>query len=141
MITKKETCPNCGGAGYTYYGGGMSGGFDYDSPSDNGCDTCGGSGQNEYENVRSPNKNLKKGSGKVKVTYEEIICTKCNGDKKVRYYKDNYRNNMSLFGDVSDKEKKAWEKKYTVVKTCQECNGSGKELKQVSSEPASSGWF
>jgi len=137
MITKKETCPDCNGDGYNYYDGNLI----YDEPAhDSGCYTCGGSGENQYD-CYAPSKTLKKGSGKVKVTYEEITCTECHGDKKVRYYKDNYRSNMSLFGEVSDKEKKAWEKKYTVIKTCQECNGSGKELKKVSSEPASSGWF
>lgn len=103
-----------------------------------GCTSCGGSGD-DTSVLKEPN--LKKGSGKVEVTYEEITCTECNGEKKVRYYKDNYNPSMSLFGDVTEKEKKAWEKKFTVIKTCQKCNGSGKELKYEDSKPASKGWF
>ncbi len=139
MITKKETCECCNGDGYCI----SEGYYDYDndwmSSYKYGCTCCGGSGDDNNPCLVKPN--IKKGSGKKEVTYKEITCTECNGDKKVRYYKDNYSPSMSLFGNVTEKEKKSWEKKFTVVKTCQRCGGSGIELEFVSSKPASKGWF
>jgi len=139
MITKIEKCEFCNGAGYCT----NEGHYDFDNDwipgYKYGCTACGGSGDDANPTLTKPN--IKKGSGKKEVTYKEITCTECNGNKKVRYYKNNYNPSMSLFGNATEKEKKAWEKKFTVVKTCQTCNGSGKELKFVDSKPASKGWF
>lgn len=135
MITKNETCSECNGSGVIYYEEEFSGcwGCGSELAYTSGCSRCGGSGTDKFD--------LRKGSGKVKVTYKEIICTECNGDKNVRYMKSGYGPQHTLFGSPSYEEQKAWEKEFTEIKTCQECKGSGKELRYVSSEPIKDGCF
>lgn len=60
--TEIETCPNCDGKGY-------EDNEKYRPEPDYGCRTCGGDGMDYKPTIWS--KGMKKGSGKIKVTYKK----------------------------------------------------------------------
>lgn len=139
IIKKIEKCKYCDGKGYTYREKEYDDGYWYYGY----YETCSYCYEGKYAGNHSEKlSEVRKGSGKVENTYSEVVCSECNGDKKVRYIKPEYNGpQYSLFGNVSYEEQKAWENKRTEIKNCQTCKGTGKELLYESSKPYNGGCF
>lgn len=132
-IVKKEECKKCNGSGtifLTTNAAGIKMSILDDDAKYKNCDYCG-----SYDKV---------GTGRLKNTYEVIsdtVCDECYGEKKARYMKPGFNPSHTLFGNVTDKEQEQWNKKYTVLKECIKCYGTGKKLKLIDSKPIKKGWF
>jgi len=110
-----------------------------------GCNKCGGNGTKHNEDRK--NRDYRRGSGKVKNIYEVTSknCIKCGGIGTVRYsyYSKSLRLSAKqrscsfLTGEIRIVE----DDNAKIIKTCEDCNGLGKELRFVSSEPITSGCF
>jgi len=145
-IEKIEECNWCKGKGYSdnteYCGYGSA----YDIIGEYGCSQCGGNGSMSYTGL-GKSRDYHRGSGKVKNTYEVTSrnCVECNGTGKARYYKDvasKYLQNATPFGGFKNaKEEQAHINSLTIEKTCQRCNGLGKELHKINSKPVKNGSF
>ena len=131
---RKEECDKCGGSGSVFIRTNAAGIKVHPLDEDAkyyGCSDCGGDFDND-------------GTGRVKNTYEVVpnaVCDECHGEGKVRYMKPGFNPAHSLFGNVTDKEQEKWNRKYTTLKKCIKCDGTGEKLKKISSEPIKAGWF
>lgn len=101
----KVTCPSCRGSGYY-----RSIGFDFDE----GCSTCGGSGD-EYERRK-----MKNGNGYIYVRFEVLKeeCLRCGGTGRIEGTRTTHAS--GFFGE--------YRKTTRFTDTCNYCLGEGRQL-------------